>query len=205
MAVQTAEARQAKQLDEQRDLQDRQIKAAQGDTRAIKMIQANRDPKSQIKEADKDHIHIAVVTRNHDVERKEYFPEARVLKIQPTIFPQMLANNAFAQYDEAKVIHDPRPNAPEVVELKPRPLVVKDAADNANVDAAFAAREQKLKEMEVRLDAKLAEMQRLSSIVETGGKQKQAPTQIKVTSPVSGVTETPKQEPAANTDLPPLP
>jgi hypothetical protein len=104
----------------------------------------------------------------------------------------MLINSAFAAFDEAKVIHDPRPNAPKDIALKPQPLKGNnpfndEAALKAN-DAALAAREQKLKDAEKSLDAKIAELNKL--VAQT--QQKQAPQ---------------KQAPGAEkvVDLPPLP
>jgi hypothetical protein len=165
------------------------------------MIPANRDPKSKIKETDKDLIHVAVVTRNLDADNKVFHDEARVIKIQPRIFPQMIVNSAFAAFDEAKVIHDPRPNAPKDYALKPAPLKGTNAFnEEAKVsDAALAAREQKVKDAEKSLDAKIAELNKLMAQTQA----KQTPQKQTVTG--QGVS---KQAPPAETkvvDLPPLP
>jgi hypothetical protein len=195
----TAEQRQAKQVDELKSLQEKQLKAAEGDESAIKTIGANRDGKYKIAEHDKDYIHIATLTRNLDSDQKKFFDESRVIKIQPNMFDQMLKNSAFASYDDVKVIHDPRPNAPKDYALKPTLPVSQDEAANQIKDAALAAREQKVKDAEKRLDAKMAE---LEAMLSASGKK-----------PLSGAAAKAAEEKAkkdaeatpATGDLPPLP
>lgn len=162
------EQRSARQFAEMKDLQDKQIKVANGETEA-ETIPANKDANIKIKASDKDYVHIAAVTRNLAPDQKSFFDESRVIKVHANQFNQLVNSNAFAAYDDVKVIHDPRPNAPKEYALKPlqpgQTPPVDMAAIKAN-DAALAAREQKVKDLEKSLDKKIAELNRLQE--ETG-------------------------------------
>jgi hypothetical protein len=193
----TGEQRQAKQVDELKALQDKQVRYAQGDKSAIKEIQANRDPKSKILETEKDYVHVAVVMRTLDADQKRFIDEARVIPIQPNAIDQMIKNSAFAAYDDAKIIHDPRPNAPEVLAVKPvAPVSQDEAAARAN-DAALAAREQKIKDAEKRLDEKMAALEELIAKSQKASKEPK-PAEAKADAKEKAKT-------AEGSDLPPLP
>lgn len=169
----SAEMRKAQQSDKLRELQRAQQKAAGGDKNAIKEVAANRDKKARIKEHEKDLVHIKVLTRTIDNDSKTFHDERRVIKIQPRNIDQMIKDGAFAAYDEAIVIHDPRENAPKEYALKPS-VVMPPSLSGPGNDAALAAREQQLKdrerrqeEAEARLDAKLAQLEQAGKAAKT--------------------------------------
>lgn len=203
----TADQRIANQLNDSKDLQERQIRAAEGDEDAIKMVPGNRDQKSKIRETEKDYIHVAVVTRNLDAESKVFHDEARVTKHHPRIFPGLISSNAFAAYDEAKIIHDPRKNAPQNEVLKPAPPRLTNPLSDADLranDAALAAREQKVTDREKRVSENLARMEQLSAQMNQA-QQTPAPKQQQANKGVTGQA-VPKQSPQSeSSDLPPLP
>lgn len=154
----------AEQQIEQRELQRAQQKAAAGDSKAIKKIKANKDSKFEIGEHEQDLIHVSVLTRTLAADQQSFHEISSVKKIQPRIFDQMIANSAFAAYTDAKVIHDPRPNAPKVYALKPMaaqttPALGANEADLAHREAALAAREEQINKNQKALEERLAKLE----------------------------------------------
>ena len=187
----TGEQRQARQVDELKALQDKQVRFANGEKDAIKEVPANRDSKSKILETEKDYVHVAVLMRTLDADQKRFVDEARVILVQPNMIDQMIKNSAFAAYDDARIIHDPRPNAPKDIALKPVIPVTPDEKAAQLQDAALAAREQKIKDAEKRLDEKLARMEELAAKADKPA-AKDAKAKVQETQKTEG-------------DLPPLP
>lgn len=203
----TSEQRQAKQLDELNDLRNRQIAAAQGDTDAIKMISANKDSKIKIKETDKDYVHVALMTRTLDANQKEFLTDSKIVKVHPNNFAQIVASNAYGAYDDVKVIHDPRPNAPKEYNLKPfEPKSAAALVAPVVSDAAQAAREQKNKESEARIDKKIAELSALLAqsnlAAKTPVKQQPAKAVVPPLAPLQPAPPVIGEQ--VNDDLPPL-
>lgn len=194
----TSDQRAARQADEMKTLQEKQI-AIKSDELNEEYITGNRDSKSKIKKSEAGYVHTAVITRTLAPDSQSFIEDARVIKTHPNQFAQQIKNNAFGMYNEAKVIHDPRPNAPREYELKPQ-VAVSRPVDPGAVDAALAAREQKVREMEKSLDKKMADYQ---AQLKQGAK---AETKVQPKPAVSlGASDASKASPANTESLPPLP
>jgi hypothetical protein len=144
-------------FEQQVALKEQQLaqKSALTGGKALPEITANRDKSKKIKEKDKDYVHVEVLTRTLNASGTDFHNERRVLKLNPRAFEQLIKDNGFAQYNESKVIHDPRENAPKEVKLVAAPL---QAAPGLVNDAELAAREQKVADREKSIDDKLAQL-----------------------------------------------
>lgn len=144
----TREQRMADQVDQIKDLQAKQMAAHNGDESAIKMIPANRDKEYEIKEYEKDYVHVAAISRIHNEATKEYKEEKRIIKIQPNNLDTMAASGAFNVYDDVKVIHDPRPGKAKEVKLK--------TTEPSVAQAKPSQREKELEDRLAKLEAQLS-------------------------------------------------
>lgn len=141
------------QVDEINELKAQQM-AAHTDPSSVKKIKANLDPKIEIKETERDYVHILLTQRLHNEATKEYINETRVLRLHPTNLEAMIATGIFGGYDDAKVIHDPRTNRPKDYKLKAEPVPQGKIAPSAPVDdSVLAAKEQRIADLEKRLAA----------------------------------------------------
>jgi hypothetical protein len=148
------EKKMADQVDALNTLRQNQKAALAGDKKAIAMVDANKEKGAKVPAHEQHLIHIATLTRTLSADQKSFIDQRRVIPVNTRNFNQMIKDGAFAAFDEAKVIHDPRPDAPREYALKPVDLST-SAAMPVN-DAALAAKEQKLAEREKKIDAALA-------------------------------------------------
>ena len=194
--------RQALQLDASKDLQERQQAASEGGE-PLEEIPANRNKNFKIRKIEENYVHLAVGERLLAPDQKSFITRSSIIKVQPNNFAQMVLNNAFAGYDDAQVIHDPRKNAPKEYALKPvnERFVGEPEVDTAKFDAALAAKEQKLREMEARVDKKIAELTALQNAgVKTPSKAEQ-----KKAAEQPAQTQTPAPAAPGTSEVPPPP
>ena len=169
----TREQRLADQVDELKALQVKQMAAHDGDQTAIKTIKANLDPKYEVKDYERDYVHILLTQRVNNEATKSYIDETRVMKLHPNNLEQMISTGIFGGYDDAKVIHDPRTgkNKKEIkLKAEPVPQVAPVKIDDSALAAKeqkLAEREKRLAEQEARLDAKLEKLEGKGSQAET--------------------------------------
>lgn len=159
----TPESRLMKQKEDLRKLQRDQQAALAGDKEKIRMIKGNKDSKHEIAEHEKHLIHVYTNIKTVDVDTKTIHEEERIVKVHARNFDQLIKDGAFAVYDEVKVIHDPRKNAPKEYNLRPNVPASASLTAATMTDAALAAREQKLKEREKQIEERLAKLEALES------------------------------------------
>jgi len=164
----TREQRQADQVDELKELQAKQM-AAHDDPGSIKKIKANLDPKYEVKEYEKDFVHVLLVSRLNNEATKSYIDETRVIKVHPGNLEAMISTGIFGGYDDAKVIHDPRTNRPKDYRLKAEPVPQAKAAPTPVDESILAAKEQRIADLERRL-AKLEKGEDLPDLEDDGAK-----------------------------------
>lgn len=113
----------------------------------FKTITANKDSKFQINETDKGHIILYVSVRNLDEATKTYKDDWRLLPIWPRQLKQMIADGAFLEFDDVRIIH-----VPEGVDLDlnvPLKVISKTSSGpSANTEADLRDREAKLEQRE---------------------------------------------------------
>jgi len=147
----TREQREADQVDAIKTLQAQQMAAHDGDDQAIKKIKANRDPRQEVKDYERDYVHILLTSRINNEATKEYIEETRTIKVHPNQVEQMIATGIFNGYDDARVIHDPRTGKVKEFKLKAEPVPQVSAAPVKVDDSVLAAKEQRIADLERRL------------------------------------------------------
>jgi hypothetical protein len=139
-----------KQKDELENIRLQQKEAAEGGE-PLPKIKANRDKNLEINEHEKEYIHVLAITRTVEPDLKTVHEEKRITKHHPRQFAQLIKGGAFNAFDDVRVVHDPRKNAPKDEVLKPsQPTAAPTPADTA---MALSVRENKLKEREKALEA----------------------------------------------------
>lgn len=114
---------------------------------------------------DKQYVIIKVTNKHVNNDTKEILNESRVIKVWPRMMKQMIEGGGFSQFDEATIIHDPRPEAEKALGLKPpargpegTTVGVNSAerAELAQKSATLDAEIEKAKALNARMEASLA-------------------------------------------------
>lgn len=76
-------------------------------------VVANRDSSYQIPEDEQDdYVHVWTRIRNMNPDQKSFTDEDRIIPVHANLFDAKVSQGAFSLYDEVKVVHDPRKEAP---------------------------------------------------------------------------------------------
>jgi hypothetical protein len=146
-----------------KDLQRSQLKAAHGDKNAIKKVKGNRDSKFEIPEHESHLVHVYTLSRSLSGDMLSFNDIEKVIAIQPRIFEQMITSGAFAAYTDAKVVHDPRENAPKAYKLKPVEPKLATVTDDAELKAredALARDKELFEQQKAQFEARLAAIEK---------------------------------------------
>lgn len=155
----TKAQREAEQVDQLSDLKRAQIQEANGG-QPLATTTANRNPKYKIRVIEAaDYVHVLLTTKHLNEQTKSITTEESVIAIHAREFDRRVKEGIFKLSDEAQVIHDPRPNAPQSYDLRPNTLEID--ANGPKADPNIALREKKLAAKEQALAEKEGEREEL--------------------------------------------
>ncbi len=129
----TREEKLAQQRDDLLELKGKQIRAAAGETDAIETQKGNKDKAYVLPENEAKYVHLKTTIKHLDEATKSIKKEDRIIKIHAREFDRRIAEGAFKTYDEVKVLHDPRANAPKEYNFGVETVDVKNAPHDENV------------------------------------------------------------------------
>lgn len=195
-----------KQEEENLALKDHQLAVAEG-VEEPDTTHANIDHNFKINTAEAaGYVHVWTEVRHVAQDQKTVSSETRIIKIHARQFDEKVREGMFLQYDEAKVIHDPRPNKPSSYNLKPAIGQFTPQSANPNLAARerdLAVREQQLKQQEDEIKNRLENIKRMeqealssSARLKTASESQGATANATGENPVNQALKANKQEPA---------
>lgn len=122
--VKTAAQKHAKQLDDNKLLQQKQLAEEKFET-----VKAS-NKKDEILKHESHLMHVEVMQKTHDKVKKDYITHKNVVKISAKQFNQMELDNAFGVYDGVEIIHDCRTEAEKVAQAKALEAIKKKRSGN---------------------------------------------------------------------------